>query len=143
MFGNECTKPHQTGMESKWEVWVNATNHFLLYANVDVYRGGWNANSIAGMQVKKGPVMEIPERLNILRETMSTRRAMYDKLVTKNRKNEDLKREAETMLYRLWGMIGDGIDMDALQQDETFEAFMRKRRPELFKEEEEDDDTDY
>jgi hypothetical protein len=135
----------QSGMEGKHEEWVNATVNFLHQHNVQTYSKGWNANSLEGMSLPKGEVLEIPERLKLLSSTIRDNAATQNRISTALWREEDKFRTAsehlkaaEDELELLWGMIGDGIDMDALQQDDTLEALLRKRRPHLFEEEEED-----
>lgn len=146
MFGDRCTKPHQTGMEAKWEVWVNAVINFLVANKVDTYEGGWNANSLEGMQKKKGPVMEIPQRLNILQEMMNSRRALFrrareqiDELTAKHIKTKTKLRDANELLERCYVNSAGGYDAkESLEVTDALEAYAREHLPHLF--EEEDDD---
>jgi len=143
----EEKRQRQSGMEVKHEEWVNSTLNFLQGQNVKTYSNGWNANSSAGMDVPKGDVLEIPERLSILSARIRDDTAAQTRLrnalwreETQHRTATDRLRTAEDELELLWGMLGDGIDMDALQQDETLEALLRERRPHLFEEDEDKDD---
>jgi hypothetical protein len=137
-------------MESRWENWVLDTTNFLNANDVVTYKGGWNANSLEGMNLPKGETLEISARLVIFQRTIDSRRALFarsrlqvDDLTVAHLKAKKERDAAEDELELLWGMLGDGIDMDALQQDDTLEALLRERRPHLFaEEEEENDDTD-
>lgn len=144
----EENRPRQSGMEQVHEQAVTAILNFLQAHNVKTYEGGWNANSLEGMDRPKGRVLSIPERLIIMAGKIKDAGAAHTKLRNamwreeeKNRIANKHLRAAEDELELLWGMLGDGIDMDALQQDETLEALLRERRPHLFEEEEENDDT--
>lgn len=141
------TRPRQSGMEAKHEEAVNAVLNFLHQHNVQTYEGGWNANSSEGMNLKKGPVLSIPERLILLSGKIRDAGVAHSKLRSAlwreeagHRETRDRLMAAEDQLELLWDMLKDGIDMDALQQDETLEAYMRKRRPHLFEEEDDDDE---
>lgn len=62
-------------MEGKHEAWVLATLNFLNGEGVQAYDGGWNANSLEGMERPKGGILEIPDRLKILSKAMAKMRS--------------------------------------------------------------------
>jgi hypothetical protein len=146
MFGDKCTKPHQTGMESKWEGWVKETINFLQGNNVDTYEGGWNANSLEGMQKPKGKVMEIPQRLNILQEAMNSRRALFARsrqqchdLEDANRKMKRKLAEANAMIESSYlESIGAYDAKESLGVSDALAAYTKEHLPHLM--EDEDDD---
>ena len=55
-------------MEQKHEEWVLATLNFLGIMLIDAYDGGWNANSLEGMNLPKGEMLEIPRRIDLMRK---------------------------------------------------------------------------
>jgi hypothetical protein len=148
MFGDRCTKPHQTGMEQKWEHWVKETLNFLRANHVDTYEGGWNANSLEGMEKPKGKVMEIPQRLNIFQETINTRRAMFARKVNdfneekdEHKATREMLAEATALIERCYVNSAGGFDAkESLEVAEALEVYAKEHLPHLFEEEDADDD---
>ena len=148
MFGDRCTKPHQTGMEQRWEAWVKETLNFLAANNVDTYEGGWNANSLEGMNRPKGKIMEIPQRLNIFQETINTRRALYSRKLTELRDEEDAHEKTKSLLSEALALIekaylansGSYDARECLEANDDLEQFAKKHLKHLFEDEEETDD---
>lgn len=157
-----CNRKHVSGMEEKHEVWVNATIKLLHDLNVQTYKGGWNANSIAGMNLPKGPVMDVDERLNLLRETIMSERASAaavrielneekEKFLTKEKEQmntRDHLNDAEDMMEEFWLAFTDGeapLSRDdfanKLGKLADLGEFLKKRRPHLFQEEKTNVDT--
>jgi len=144
-------------MAKKHEEWVNATLKFLHDLRVQTYEGGWNANSIAGMNLPKGPVMDIDKRLELLLHTILAERSDTNELRTKlyksgrnldetnNQLTNSTKhlKTAEDLLEELWLVFEEGEDLKCGVVLAKIGTLLEKRRPEVFtkKEEENDEDT--
>lgn len=116
-------------MESKHEEWVLETTNFLNTMQVRVYESGWNANSLEGMKLPKGEVMEIPARLMIFMKDIASERRSALSTSLKLSREESRHREtttnlslAEDLLVDVWEMLegGDenltaGITMEKLK----------------------------
>lgn len=146
-----CTRPHQSDMEQKHEIWVHDLTTFLHANLVQTYEGGWNSNSLEGMKLPKGKTLEPSERLNIFQATLAERvrqAQRTDKLFTAElRAHKDtqlLLKTAEDMLEELWSMLHE--HSGAVRREsiiERLEAILKERRPwllepELLKEEADD-----
>jgi hypothetical protein len=70
-----CKAQHTSGMEKSHEEATLATTNFLGHLDVPVYEGGWNANSLEGMNLPKGEVMKIPDRLKIFMQMILSERS--------------------------------------------------------------------
>lgn len=142
----ECTRPHQSGMEKKHEKWVTSLLNFLHAINVDVYKGGWNANSLEGMQKPKGEVMEPSDRLDIARRKFEQlgHDAARARLRAEDAERALLKvsknlTEAEDLLENLWiAFKGQANLPKFLSNVADLGEYLKERRPYLFEEKEEE-----
>ena len=67
-MSEKCTRPHQTGMEPRWERWVLDTLNFLQGLDIPFY-----ARDREGKRT--GVDLEIPDRLKALRHMIAGERA--------------------------------------------------------------------
>lgn len=142
-----CRAQHTSGMEKNHQEWVTDTLNFLQEMGVRTYEGGWNANSLEGMELPKGEVMPITRRLKIFRETILTERAKAARTQEKLFETEKLRRtsnellmSAEDMLELIWLAQEDGDELKFGVVLAKLGTLLEKRRPHLFEKEETDDD---
>ena len=142
MIGERCTRPHQSGMEQKHEKWVLETLNFLQHQDIPFYKRDQFGNRISGGD------MDIPERLMLVHKKIADlhkdmRRWLDDwvKESGAHRATKEKLTEADDMLETLWAMLEGGASESETEDiTEQLTELLRKHRPKLFEEEENDND---
>ena len=137
---SEEKTPRQSGMEQKHEEWVLDLVNILNMEGIPVHSGGYNTNSSAGMNLPKGPPLDLGERLQMYtRKVNDERRRDRKAAYERDRAKEDRETErrkfklSSDILEQLWDTFNRTDDViDVGPSMRILEAFLRQYRPHVF-----------